>query len=53
LTARPDRIKREIVVGLPHPRHHTVKTSPEFATCKAQLTEEIRAESIRAVEMGA
>ena len=27
--------------ALPHPRHYTVKTTPEFSALKAQLTEEI------------
>ena len=52
-TARPGRIKTELPIDLPHPRHYTIKTSPEFSAYKAQLTEEIRVESIRAAEMGA
>src|SRR5437588_4131709 len=51
MTARPGRIKRELVIDLPHPRPYTLKTSPEFSAYKARLTEEIRAESIRALEM--
>ncbi|MBM3555438.1 MAG: ABC transporter ATP-binding protein [Alphaproteobacteria bacterium] len=47
MTARPGRIKADIKVPLPHPRHYTVKTSPEFSALKAQLTEEIRAEAIK------
>jgi NitT/TauT family transport system ATP-binding protein len=47
-SARPGRIKTEIEVGFAHPRHYTIKTSPEFMTIKAQLTEEIRAESMAA-----
>ncbi len=47
-SARPGRIKTEIAVDLPHPRHYTIKTSPEFMELKAQLTEEIRAESMAA-----
>jgi len=53
MTARPGRIKTELAIDLPHPRHYTVKTTPEFSAYKARLTEEIRIESIRAVEMGA
>ena len=53
MTARPGRIKSDIAVDLPHPRHYTMKTTPEFAAYKARLTEEIRVESIRAAEMGA
>ncbi len=48
MSARPGRIKAEVRVDLPHPRHYTVKTTPEFSALKAQLTEEIRVEAIRA-----
>jgi len=47
MTARPGRIKAEVPVDLPHPRHYTVKTSPEFSALKARLTEEIRAEALK------
>lgn len=50
MTARPGRIKADIAVDLPHPRHYTIKTSPEFSALKAQLTEEIRAEAVLAAE---
>ena len=50
MTARPGRIKADIAVDLPHPRHYTVKTSPEFSELKARLTEEIRVEAMRAAE---
>ncbi len=50
MTARPGRVKCDIAIDLPHPRHYTVKTTPEFASLKARLTEEIRVESIRAAE---
>ena len=53
MTARPGRIKAVVDVALPRPRHYTVKTTQEFAALKARLTDEIRAESIRAVEMEA
>ena len=49
-SARPGRIKTEIAVDFPHPRSYTIKTSPEFMDIKARLTEEIRAESMAAVE---
>jgi len=49
-SARPGRIKSDIAVNLPHPRHYTIKTSPEFMELKARLTEEIRAESMAAAE---
>jgi ABC-type nitrate/sulfonate/bicarbonate transport system ATPase subunit len=52
MTARPGRIKSDIAIDLPHPRHYTIKTSAEFSAYKAWLTEEIRVESIRAAEMG-
>jgi ABC-type nitrate/sulfonate/bicarbonate transport system ATPase subunit len=45
-SARPGRIKTELAVGFPHPRHYTIKTSPEFMALKARLTEEIRAEAM-------
>lgn len=47
-SARPGRIKADVPVQLPHPRHYTIKTSPEFMDLKARLTEEIRAEAIAA-----
>ena len=47
-SARPGRIKTELAVALPHPRHYTIKTSPEIMDLKARLTEEIRAESMAA-----
>jgi NitT/TauT family transport system ATP-binding protein len=50
MTARPGRIKTEVAVDLPYPRVYTMKTAPAFARLKARLTEEIRAESIRAAE---
>jgi NitT/TauT family transport system ATP-binding protein/sulfonate transport system ATP-binding protein len=39
-----------VPVDLPHPRHYTVKTSPEFSALKARLTEDIRVETMRTVE---
>ena len=50
MTARPGKVKCDIAIDLPHPRHYTVKTTPEFAAYKARLTEEIRVESIRAAQ---
>jgi len=47
-SARPGRIKTEIPVDFPHPRHYTIKTSPEFMQIKARLTEEIRMEAMAA-----
>jgi NitT/TauT family transport system ATP-binding protein len=50
MTARPGRIKADLAIELPHPRHYTIKTSPEFSALKARLTEEIRAEAVLAAE---
>jgi ABC-type nitrate/sulfonate/bicarbonate transport system ATPase subunit len=47
MTARPGRIKADVAVTLPHPRHYTVKTAPEFSALKARLTEEIRTEVLK------
>jgi ABC-type nitrate/sulfonate/bicarbonate transport system ATPase subunit len=46
-TARPGRIKTELAIDLPHPRHYTVKTTARFADYKATLTEAIREEVLR------
>jgi NitT/TauT family transport system ATP-binding protein len=51
MSARPGRIKSELRVDLPHPRHYTMKTSPEFSRYKARLTEEIRIEAMKAARM--
>ena len=50
MTARPGRIKADVAVDLPHPRHYTMKTTPEFSQLKARLTEEIRVEAVLAAE---
>lgn len=49
MSARPGRIKADVRIDLPHPRHYTMKTSPEFTRLKAQLTEEIRVEAVAAL----
>jgi NitT/TauT family transport system ATP-binding protein/sulfonate transport system ATP-binding protein len=51
MTARPGRIKSDVKIDLPHPRHYTMKTSPEFSRYKARLTEEIRIEAMKTVQM--
>ena len=51
LSARPGRIKNELQINLPYPRHYTVKTTPRFSELKAQVTEDIRVETLRAVQM--
>ena len=48
MSARPGRIKADIAIELPYPRHYTLKTSQEFSSLKARLTEEIRAEAVLA-----
>jgi len=53
LSARPGHIKADLRIDLPHPRHYTIKTSPEFSRYKAELTEEIRAEALKAAELEA
>ncbi len=52
MSARPGRIKSITPVDLPHPRHYTVKASPEFSELRARLTEEIRSEAIAAAAHG-
>jgi NitT/TauT family transport system ATP-binding protein/sulfonate transport system ATP-binding protein len=51
MSARPGRIKTEVRVDLPHPRHYTMKTSAEFSRYKAELTEEIRVEAMKTAAM--
>jgi NitT/TauT family transport system ATP-binding protein len=53
MSARPGRLKTIVPVALPHPRHYTMKTTPEFSALKARLTEEIRLEAIKAMEVAA
>jgi ABC-type nitrate/sulfonate/bicarbonate transport system ATPase subunit len=52
MSARPGRIKTEVAIDIEHPRPYTVKTSARFAEYKAQLTEEIRQEALRAAAQG-
>jgi NitT/TauT family transport system ATP-binding protein len=52
MSARPGRIKCDIPVPLPHPRHYSMKTTPAFTELKARLTEEIRVEVQRAAGLG-
>ncbi|MCI1190745.1 ABC transporter ATP-binding protein [Calidifontimicrobium sp. SYSU G02091] len=52
MSARPGRIKLDRVVPLAHPRHYSVKTTPEFAAIKAELTEQVRVEVRAAQEVG-
>jgi ABC-type nitrate/sulfonate/bicarbonate transport system ATPase subunit len=48
MTARPGRIKSDLAVPFEHPRHYSIKTRPDFAALKAQLTEQLRGEVLRA-----
>jgi NitT/TauT family transport system ATP-binding protein len=48
MSARPGRIKADVVVDLPHPRDYRMKTSAAFTDLKARLTEEIRSEAVLA-----
>jgi NitT/TauT family transport system ATP-binding protein len=50
MSARPGRIKADVAIDLPYPRHYTLKTAPEFSALKARLTEEIRSEAVLAAE---
>jgi ABC-type nitrate/sulfonate/bicarbonate transport system ATPase subunit len=47
MSARPGRIKTEIVVDLPHPRSYKIKTTSDFVRLKERLVEEIRAEALK------
>jgi len=49
MSARPGRIKLDRRVELPHPRHYAMKTTPQFAALKAELTEAVRDE-VRAAQ---
>ncbi len=44
MSARPGRMKCDLSVQLPHPRHYSMKTTAVFSELKSQLTEEIRIE---------
>jgi ABC-type nitrate/sulfonate/bicarbonate transport system ATPase subunit len=50
MSARPGRIKQDVKIGLPHPRHYSVKTTPEFVALKSQLTEAVREEVARSLQ---
>jgi NitT/TauT family transport system ATP-binding protein len=50
MSARPGRVKADVRIDLPYPRHYTIKTSPEFSVLKARLTEEIRSEAVLAAK---
>ena len=48
MSARPGRIKLDRAVDLPHPRHYAMKTTPAFSQLKAELTEAVREEVMKA-----
>jgi ABC-type nitrate/sulfonate/bicarbonate transport system ATPase subunit len=48
MSARPGRIKTDRSVALPHPRHYSIKTTPEFTALKAELTDDVRVEVLAA-----
>jgi ABC-type nitrate/sulfonate/bicarbonate transport system ATPase subunit len=50
-SARPGRVKTELRIDLPYPRHYTMKTTPRFSELKARVTEDFRVETLRAVQM--
>lgn len=47
MSARPGRIKADIPIPLPHPRHYTMKAAAEFLDLKMRLTDEIREEAMK------
>ncbi len=51
MSARPGRIKLDRTVELPHPRHYSMKTTPDFAALKAELTDCVRAEVLSAQQV--
>ena len=50
MSARPGRLKSIVPIELQHPRHYTMKTTPEFSAYKARLTEDIRIEAMKTLE---
>jgi ABC-type nitrate/sulfonate/bicarbonate transport system ATPase subunit len=53
MSARPGRVKVDLPVDLPHPRHYAVKTSPRFAALKGELMEQVRSEVLAAQQKAA
>ena len=47
MSARPGRIKTQLLIDLPNPRSYKIKTSPAFVALKERLDEEIRTEAIK------
>ncbi len=48
MSARPGRIKSDLPSPFAHPRHYSIKTAPEFAALKRELTEQLRVEVLAA-----
>jgi ABC-type nitrate/sulfonate/bicarbonate transport system ATPase subunit len=53
MSARPGRIKLDREIPFAHPRHYSIKTTTDFATLKAELTEQVRVEVIAAQQLAA
>jgi NitT/TauT family transport system ATP-binding protein len=53
MSARPGRIKAEIVVPLPRPRTLDATSDPAFVALKREIFELIREESVKAITMRA
>ena len=47
LASRPGRLKRELKVDLPRPRHYDIVTSPEFSAIKRGVLADIREETLK------
>jgi NitT/TauT family transport system ATP-binding protein len=52
MSARPGRFKSEVAIPFAHPRSYKLKTTPDFSRLEEQLTEDIRSETIIAVQAG-
>jgi NitT/TauT family transport system ATP-binding protein len=48
MTNRPGRIKHEVAIDLPRPRHYDLLASPEFGALYGEVLESIREESLQA-----
>ncbi len=53
MTSRPGKIKADIPITLEHPRSYKIKTEHHFIDLKEQLTELIRSESLKSIELQA
>lgn len=51
LTARPGQVKAVAAVDLPRPRDYHLRTQPEFYALRAELTDLVRDESLRAAAL--